>query len=181
MTASLLTSEKKDQMKRIFTVLVAAVLLGAFFSCSKKGPDCSYTAMDAIAPDSEVTALQSYIVMHAIDATKAPQGYFYGIDDAGTGLTPGLCSTITVQYTGSLEDGTVFDSTGTGTASFTLGQLIIGWQSGLKQIKAGGRIRLYIPPTLGYGKNGVKDNSGNVIIPGNANLIFDIKLVSVAN
>ena len=162
-------------------MLAAACLIGAFFSCSKKSNDCPYTTVDANAPDTEVTQLQTYLSTHAIDATMAPEGFFYAIDNAGTGAAPGLCSTVTVQYKGTLTDGTVFDSTGASPASFSLGQLIVAWQQGLPFIRGGGKIRLYVPPTLGYGKNGVKDNSGNVIIPPSAILIFDINLLSVVN
>jgi FKBP-type peptidyl-prolyl cis-trans isomerase FkpA len=59
--------------------------------------------------------------------------------------------------------------------SFILNQLIKGWQLGLPQIKKGGSIKLYIPPSLAYGA------TGNGIIPGNSNLIYEVSLLDVAN
>ena len=87
-------------------------------------------------------------------------------------------STITVKYTGKLQDGTVFDSTekqGGQPATFTLakGQLIDGWVEGIPGMKVGGKRTLTIPPDKGYGAQG----SGS--IPPNATLIFDIELVDV--
>jgi FKBP-type peptidyl-prolyl cis-trans isomerase FkpA len=60
-----------------------------------------------------------------------------------------------------------------------LGQLIIGWQKGLPLIKSGGSITLFIPPSLGYGNQDIRNSSGAVIIPANSNLKFTIDLVSV--
>ena len=78
-----------------------------------------------------------------------------------------------VKYKGYLTNGTCFDSTKTSLPTFTLGQLIVGWQKGIPLIKAGGAIRLFIPPSMGYGSNTVGP------IPANSNLIFEIKLVDV--
>ena len=57
-----------------------------------------------------------------------------------------------------------------------MGSLIEGWKMGLPLIQKGGKIRLYIPPSLGYGPNDLKDRNNNVVIPGNSILIFDITL-----
>jgi FKBP-type peptidyl-prolyl cis-trans isomerase len=86
--------------------------------------------------------------------------------------------TITVKYTGTLQDGTVFDSTdkhGGQPATFQLakGQLIEGWVQGIPGMKVGGERKLVIPPDLGYGANA----QGS--IPANSTLIFDITLVDV--
>jgi FKBP-type peptidyl-prolyl cis-trans isomerase FkpA len=62
---------------------------------------------------------------------------------------------------------------------FVLGTLIDGWKIGVPLIKKGGQIRLYIPPSLGYGSSDVRDNQGRVIIPGNSILIFDITLIDL--
>ncbi len=86
---------------------------------------------------------------------------------------------LSVQYTGWLTNGTMFDSSrGRGQAfAFTLGnhEVISGWDQGLEGAKAGSKRRLVIPPALGYGAQG----AGGVIPP-NATLIFDIEVVSIA-
>lgn len=55
----------------------------------------------------------------------------------------------------------------------------MGWQKGLPYIKGGGKIKLYIPPSLGYGAKDVKDDMGNVIIPANSILVFSLELTDV--
>jgi FKBP-type peptidyl-prolyl cis-trans isomerase FkpA len=60
-----------------------------------------------------------------------------------------------------------------------LGQLIHGWRRTLPVIKAGGFITLYVPPSMAYGAAITRDGNGNVIIPANAYLKFDIDLLTV--
>lgn len=102
----------------------------------------------------------------------------------GTGAeaTPG--SIVSILYVGMLEDGTVFDSSANNNNQplvFQLGAegIIPGFQIGVNGMKEGGERRISIPPALGYGADGVKDAAGTQIIPGNANLVFDVRLVKV--
>jgi len=83
--------------------------------------------------------------------------------------------TIKVFYTGWLLNGTVFDSKRSPAApiDFALNNLIQGWKEGIPGMRPGGIRRLYVPSALGYGPNGSPPN-----IPGNADLIFEIKVVS---
>ena len=101
----------------------------------------------------------------------------------GTGATATSGRLVTMNYTGWLYDasktdnkGTQFDtSTGRGAFAFVLGvgQVIAGWDQGVPGMKVGGKRRLIIPPSLGYG------SAGTGPIPGNATLVFDVELVSV--
>ena len=115
------------------------------------------------------------------DTTVTATGLMY-IDVApgkGAAAKPG--SKVDVNYTGTLTDGTTFDSNvEPGHASNTpfnveIGKssVIAGWTEGLVGMKTGGKRKLIIPPELGYGAQG---NQG---IPPNATLLFDLEVVSV--
>ena len=86
---------------------------------------------------------------------------------------------VVVNYTGTLQDGSIFDSSlnpGRDPFSFTLGvgSVIKGWDQGVKDMKVGGKRKLTIPPELGYGDRG----AGDVIPPG-ATLIFEVELLEI--
>lgn len=105
-----------------------------------------------------------------------PSGLQYKIVDAGTGAKPSKADTVTVEYTGTLIDGTVFDSTQkTGKpATFQVTQVIPGWTEALQLMPAGSTWEIYVPSDLAYGPRSV----GGPIGP-NETLIFKIHLLSV--
>lgn len=96
----------------------------------------------------------------------------------GEGLECPKGATVTVHYTGTLENGDTFDSSvGGDPIEFPLRNLIAGWQEGIPGMKIGGKRKLTIPSHLAYGDRDTKDNMGNVIIPGGSTLIFEIELL----
>jgi FKBP-type peptidyl-prolyl cis-trans isomerase len=111
-----------------------------------------------------------------LDAQAAPQ---VKIEDTqvGTGAEAVPGKTVSVFYTGKLQDGTVFDSNvGKDPMSFPVaaGQMIPGFDQGVQGMKVGGKRTITIPPSLGYGAQGRQGS-----IPPNATLIFDVELVDV--
>lgn len=161
-------------MKRL--LFFSFVSLIVFSGCLKEA-DCPYSSTAVVAPPAEEQAVKAYLDSNQITAIKHNSNLYYEILSPGTGTTPDLCSQIQINYVGKLINGSVFDQSN--NAVFVLGSLIEGWKKGLPLIKSGGRIKLYIPPTLGYGAEDIKDRDNNVIIPGNSVLIFDITLTSV--
>jgi|SRR5215217_9062912 len=155
-------------MYRILLPLIVVII--AISSCTKNVEN-SCPPVTVTAPDSQVAALQHYIDTAGIVAVKDPRGFFYAIDDSGVSTRPTPCSGITINYKGTLLNGNTFDSGH--DISMLVSGLINGWQEGVPLIKKGGRIRLYLPPYLGYGA------SSTTAIPANSNLIFNIELLDV--
>lgn len=109
---------------------------------------------------------------------KKPSGLKYVDIKEGTGASSAPGKMVTVNYTGTLEDGTKFDSSYDHGQPYTFpigrGSVIKGWDEGLMDMKVGGKRRLIIPPSLGYGPMGSPPK-----IPGNATLIFEVELLDV--
>jgi FKBP-type peptidyl-prolyl cis-trans isomerase FklB len=107
---------------------------------------------------------------------KTSSGLQYEVIQMGTGNKPGLTDRVKVHYTGTLVDGTVFDSSVKRgePAVFILNQVIPGWTEGLQLMPEGSKFRFYIPSELGYGSR----SAGPIIKP-NSVLIFDIELISI--
>lgn len=102
-------------------------------------------------------------------------GLMYKEIQAGEGKTPSATDSVTVNYKGTLIDGTQFDSTyDRGKPStFKVNKVIKGWSEALQLMKEGAKWELYIPPELAYGKHGRKP------IRPNSALIFEVELISV--
>ncbi|MGZ3591556.1 MAG: FKBP-type peptidyl-prolyl cis-trans isomerase N-terminal domain-containing protein, partial [Thermodesulfobacteriota bacterium] len=104
-----------------------------------------------------------------------PSGLQYKVIKAGTGKKPKSSDTVTVNYRGTLIDGTEFDSSYKRgqPATFQVSGVIPGWTEALQLMEEGAKWQLFIPSNLAYGERG----AGGVIGP-NATLLFEIELVS---
>ncbi len=156
-------------LKYIFTAFGLWFVLSGCLK-GEDGFKCLYEPCDFVAPAIETAAIQTYLDSNSINATKHCSGLFYIIDSLGTGVSPDACNGVSVTYTGRLTDGSVFDA---GSIVIGLNQVIPGWTNGLPLIKSGGGIRLFIPPSLGYG------GQAQPGIPAHSILIFDVQLHAV--
>ena len=109
--------------------------------------------------------------------TTTPSGLQYRDEAVGDGPEAKAGQNVSVHYTGTLQDGSKFDSSRDRgqPLNFTLGvgQVIKGWDEGVQGMRVGGRRQLVIPPELGYGARGIGP------IPPNSTLHFDVELMGV--
>ncbi|HEX2093674.1 MAG TPA: FKBP-type peptidyl-prolyl cis-trans isomerase [Longimicrobiaceae bacterium] len=153
-------------------LLAAGAMVTSLSACleGSTGPEC-----DDINP--QVTGTKG-------DTTTLASGLRYVQTQAqvGSGATARSCRGVAVHYTGMLTSGTNFGtSRGGAPVQFTpgLGELIPGFEEGVVGMRVGGQRRLIVPPSLAYGSQARTDQAGNVVIPANSTLIFDIELVAV--
>lgn len=109
--------------------------------------------------------------------TASPTGLRYADLAVGQGPAAAAGSTVAVQYTGWLTNGRQFDSSRGGQPlEFRIGnhEVIDGWDEGLTGMKVGGKRKLVIPPSLGYGAEGSPP-----VIPADATLVFEVELVGL--
>jgi FKBP-type peptidyl-prolyl cis-trans isomerase FkpA len=140
---------QENRVKSIFTFLTAAVLAS--------------TAVVASAATLGTTE-------------KLPSGVVVEHIAQGTGAQPTANDTVTVNYRGTLANGTEFDSSAKhgGPATFPLGGVIPCWTQGLQKMKVGGKAKLTCPASTAYGDQGIGP------IPPNSDLTFEVELVGIA-
>ncbi|MEG4172371.1 MULTISPECIES: FKBP-type peptidyl-prolyl cis-trans isomerase [unclassified Microcoleus] len=138
----------------------------------------SLLVADATLPEVPATIAGNDMTDNTEKTVTTDSGLKYVELTEGKGATPKTGQTVVVHYTGTLEDGTKFDSSRDRNSPFQfkigVGQVIKGWDEGVGTMKVGDRRKLIIPPELGYGARG----AGGVIPP-NATLIFDVELLRI--
>jgi len=157
-------------MKSIKSLLLIIVFGTALISGCKKQD--TYDPAKQLEIDEQL--IKTFIGANNIDAERHPgTGIYYQIIEPGTGSFVYTTETqIKVKYTGRLLNGEVFDQNTAGI-TFTLGNLIYGWQIGVPLIQKGGKIRLLVPSGYAYGPQ----SQGTV--PPNSVLDFEIELQEI--
>jgi FKBP-type peptidyl-prolyl cis-trans isomerase len=154
--------------------ILAALSLAGIFSCEKQ--QYFYDSSGQLKAD--IVVIDQFLADSNIVALKSTSGLRYVIHDTGFGEYPTLGSSVTMNYRGTLLDGTEFDSSYDNPTAFnfSLGynQVISGVDEGIQYIREGGSITLYIPSPLAYGRS-----SPTELIKANSILIFHIELISV--
>lgn len=172
----------------ILVIVIVAVAVGIWFFLRKDNSKSSslYGSNSPVASASAefspgASAQATPVASPAGKLTKLQDGLEYQDITLGTGQEVKSGDKVSVNYTGMLQDGTVFDSNvdpkfgHVQPFSFTIGQqqVIPGWEEGLVGMKVGGTRQLLIPPSLGYGAQ------ANGPIPANSTLIFQVQVTSV--
>jgi FKBP-type peptidyl-prolyl isomerase-like protein len=180
MNRSSMLSARRRSGLTLFELLISIAVVGALgvllLSSRSSAPLPPPPAAHFYAP-GEVSGASTTVAPGVL--TALPSGLKYVDLKVGNGECPKPGQIMVVHYTGTLQDGTQFDSSYDHGKpfSFVLGQgaVIKGWDEGLATMKPGGRRKLVIPPDLGYGANGTPDGT----IPPNATLTFDVELLRV--
>jgi FKBP-type peptidyl-prolyl cis-trans isomerase FkpA len=160
-------------MRMFFSSLFIFFIICLFCSCGSALKDNNACTNES--PYADTSALLKY-AGDSIKTTMDTTGLLYQIIDSGSGAHPTLASTMTVSYVARLMDNFIFDSlTNSNLGGGTLGGLIFGWRYGMPKIGAGGEIKLLIPSAYAWGCTGYN------LVPPNAPVYFDIKLLSVGN
>ena len=149
-------------MKRLLLLAVALSVVACTGEIAGLGPPSD--------PATETFASSLGVNLAAM--TKTPDGLYYRDLSVGNGPVLAHDTTVTVNYSGYLTDGTLFDS---GTNShFATSTLVAGFREGLIGMRVNGRRQLVIPSALGYGATGSLP-----AIPRQATLVFVVQLVSI--
>lgn len=157
-----------------FALTLTALLLAATSGAAKSTVHKhTHAARQGSAPTTVINGKK-------VTLKSLPSGLKYYDIKVGTGPHPKIGQTVSVQYTGTLLNGTKFDSSydhGGQPIDFPIGvgRVIKGWDEGVPSMKVGGKRRLVIPGNLAYGAN----PPPGAPIPPNATLVFDIELVGV--
>ena len=152
-------------MKYLFSILFIGIL---FANCNDDN-DAQFNFNEQLAIDEEI--IENYLTENNLTAEIGNSGLRYIIEDPGTGSTnPTAFSEVIVKYKGYFPNGEVFDESE--GLKFELAGTISGWRLGIPLYKKGGKGKLFIPSSLGYG---AFPPAG---IPANQVLIFDIELLN---
>ena len=136
------------------------------------------TSDQEVVSDETTTQNNDFTFQNAGEDSKlitTNSGLQYEIIKMGTGEKPSATDKVEVHYHGTLEDGTVFDSSVERgeTITFPLNRVIKGWTEGLQLMPVGSKFKFTIPPELGYGSRPIGS------IPPNSTLIFEVELFNV--
>ena len=156
---------------------LALVVVIIFFILPDLSPFGTSTSSTATAENSQITntEITPTTTMPIENVTQLQ----VTDETVGTGVAAAAGDSVTVNYSGSLTSGVVFDASANhGTTGFTFnlgaGQVIKGWDQGIVGMKEGGKRKLVIPASLAYG-----DQAVGGVIPANSTLIFEVELLKV--
>lgn len=157
-------------LKLLGLVGILVIVLAGFYINTGQKSNMNSNPSPTPAPESaSATATSS--------AVPRPNGLIVEDIEVGSGKEVKSGDTIVIHYTGFLQNGTKFDSSVDRGTPFTtrigVGEVIQGWDEGVIGMKVGGKRKLIIPPSLGYGPQQVGP------IPPNSTLVFEVELLEI--
>jgi peptidylprolyl isomerase len=183
------------QKKSFAWLLIAAFIFMAAVACGPAVPPPAEEPAEVEEPVAEVETTPEEVPQLELDDVTLPEapeaaepvvldgavttdsGLQFLEKSAGDGVTPQEGNLVTMHFSGSLPDGTMFgDSYSSGepiTVIYGSGQLLPGWEEGLGLMKEGGEAKMVLPPELGFGEQGFG------MIPPNSEIIIDVELIAV--
>jgi peptidylprolyl isomerase len=152
----------------LLLLLSAALLTGCVHT--PEAPQCTATPFDVASVSGDTVT------------TTTGLRYIEGLPGSGAALP--WCRAVIVHYTGYLLDGTKFDSSRDidRPLLFTpgYGDVIAGFEQGVISMRTCGTRRIVVPPGLGYGAEPRRDQTGQIIVPANSTLVYDIEVLEIA-
>ena len=160
-------------MKKMYTRLLACVAL-TFVVAPVSGQDSKTVSKGEASGNGDPTVEQAQAIA---DVKTTRSGLKYVDLRVGEGPSPKIGQTVVVHYTGWLDNGTKFDSSHDRMMPIRfplgMGRVIKGWDEGLATMRTGGKRKLIIKPSLGYGARAQGP------IPANSTLVFEVELLGV--
>ena len=153
-------------MKKFPAIIITFLLFAVFSSCEK-----SWDSEEQKIIDHQI--IEQYAKENNLNGSFTESGLYYVIYQEGSEAKPTIESKVTVKYKGYYTDGKLLDE---GTIkNYPLGNLIRGWQEGIKLIGKGGKMKLIIPSYLAYGHTPSGDVRPDAV------LVFDVELIDFSN
>ncbi len=162
-----------------FTIKLISIMKKADFEKQQQEMMAQQMKMIEKFKIEEPEKIKKYLDSNKIKVKPTASGLYYMETKKGTGANPVKGDTVAVHYTGTLVDGTTFDSSigrPEGPLKFPIGvgYVIPGWEEGIGLMKKGGKAKLLIPSSLGYA-----DKGAGQVIPPYTPLVFEVELVDI--
>ena len=172
----------RTRSRRLLALLLPLAALPLAAAC---GSDPIATTLPPEARIDTTTFAPS-LGINLAEFTRMDVGVYYKDLVVGTGdSTVAAGKTVSAHYIGWLPNGTIFDRSSPDRPpfSFTIGEAgsIPGFQAGVLGMREGGRRIIIIPPSLGYGYEGSRDQQGRVVIPGNSVILFRVDVYTISS
>ncbi len=146
-------------------IICSSILIFVLFSCG------TYSESEKTAFDKKI---ENFIKKSGVKYKKSESGLYYAILEEGEGDFIKLTDEVSFTYEGKLLNGEIFDGENKRTPiKFRVSDLIQGWQEALLYMKKGSKVKLVVPPQLGYGDYELED------IPVNSVLYFHLEVIDV--